>query len=232
MRPRFTFIEAICIATCVALFSGVCAFGQRRPTSRDPQTRPSAIDYSRFSHSTKKHQAECNTCHKVPSDGWKKTKPYPDITDYPDHAACVSCHRPQFFRTDRPVICSGCHTKVSPRDDARFPFRNPADNRQFSIIFPHDKHQDVIATRLQPPLRHESFAFRLAAFNHSVDDKRYNNCTICHLQQTDTLKPPNAGWIDGFVPDIASFKTAPASHGSCFNCHWKSQQPIASNCAG
>jgi len=44
------------------------------------------IDYSKFSHSTKKHQAECKTCHVIPSKKWSK---FPDIVDYPDHAACV-----------------------------------------------------------------------------------------------------------------------------------------------
>ena len=230
MRTRFTLIKPITFAavTCLAVFSCGSAFGQRRRTPQRPQNRPPAIDYSKFSHATKKHQAECSTCHKIPSEGWQKTKSHPDITDYPDHAACVSCHRPQFFRTDRPVICSVCHTKVSPRDDARFPFRKPTSLLQFSIIFPHDKHQDVIA-QLQPPL-----VFPRATFNHRVDDKAqlYNNCTICHVQQTDAPRPPNNAWADGFVPDTASFKTAPSGHASCFNCHWKSQQPIAGNCAG
>ena len=40
-----------------------------------------------------------------------KTSSYPDIIDYPGHDACVSCHRLQFFKGPRPVICSGCHTK-------------------------------------------------------------------------------------------------------------------------
>lgn len=233
MQSRFTFIEAMTLATCVALLSCISVDAQRRRTPPRPQNRPPAIDYSKFSHATKKHQAECSTCHKVPSEGWQKTRSHPDITDYPDHAACVSCHRPQFFRTDRPVICSVCHTKVSPRDDVRFAFRKPNALLQFTTIFPHDKHQDVIARMTGPP-RLESFGFRRAAFNHSVDDRPqlYNNCTICHVQQTDVLKPPKNGWLDGFVPDTASFKTAPSGHASCFNCHWKSQQPVATNCAG
>ena len=216
----------------VALFLLCSLFSvsaQRRPTTRRTQpTKPTAIDYSKFSHATQKHQGACNTCHKIPTDNWQKTRAYPDITDYPGHSACVSCHRPQFFRTDRPAICSVCHTKVSPRDDARFAFRKPNSLLQFSIIFPHDKHQDVIAQLQQP------FVFRRVSFNHRVDDKAqlYNNCTICHVQQTDAPRPPNNAWADGFVPDTASFKTAPSSHASCFNCHWKSQPPIASNCAG
>lgn len=147
-----------------------------------------AIDYSKFSHSTPKHKATCNTCHKIT---------FPDINDYPAHEACVSCHRPQFFRGARPPICSVCHSRTSPRDDVRYAFRNPASKLQFTIEFPHDKHQDVIA---------------LLRFAHPPQG--YNNCTICHASQNNT------------------FKAVPKEHASCFNCHWKSQEPVAANCNG
>lgn len=146
------------------------------------------IDYSKFSHSTPKHKAACNTCHKIE---------FPDITDYPSHNACVSCHRPQFFRSAKPPICSVCHSKTSPRDDVRYAFRNPASKLQFTIDFPHDTHQDVIAQ---------------VRFAHPPQG--YNNCTICHASQT------------------ATFKAVPTKHASCFNCHWKSQEPVAANCNG
>jgi len=146
------------------------------------------IDYTKFSHSTQKHRSTCNSCHKIT---------FPDITDYPSHDACVSCHRPQFFKGARPPICSVCHSKTSPRDDVRFAFRNPATKLQFDVEFPHDKHQDVIA-----------FAFAHAP------QQNYNNCTICHASRT------------------ATFKAAPTDHSSCFNCHWKSQEPVAANCNG
>ena len=140
-------------------------------------------DYSKFSHSTEKHQRACNTCHR----------PYADAGDYPDHEACVSCHRRQFFRGARPQICSVCHSKTSPRDDVRLAFRKADSRRQFTIDFPHDTHQDLIGfTRAQ----------------------NYNNCTICHETRT------------------ATFKAVPTDHASCFNCHWKSQEPVAANCKG
>ena len=120
----------------------------RRPASA-PRSPAATVDYSRFSHATKKHQGACNTCHKVPTDNWKKVRDFPDVADFPGHAACVSCHRPQFFKGAKPVICSDCHSKVSPKDDARFAFRNPAAPSQFLIEFPHDKHQDVIARTLR-----------------------------------------------------------------------------------
>jgi hypothetical protein len=215
---------------------GVSAQKQRRrtPVKRQAITRPAAIDYSRFSHATKKHQGTCNTCHKVPTKNWQKARDYPDVADYPDHDACVSCHRAQFFKGAKPVICSICHTKVSPRDDARFAFRNPASPRQFLIEFPHDKHQDVIARLIRkwqteaPPL------FVNASFNLSADEKtkHFNNCEICHAPRTNAPAAPAAGWPDSFAPDAATFKASPRSHASCFNCHWKSQPPTGEDCAG
>jgi len=154
------------------------------------------IDYTKFSHSTQKHRSTCNSCHKIT---------FPDITDYPSHDACVSCHRPQFFKGARPPICSVCHSKTSPRDDVRFAFRNPATKLQFDTEFPHDKHQDVIAFVRRPQ--------RAIALAHAPQ-QNYNNCTICHASRT------------------ATFKAAPKDHSSCFNCHWKSQEPVAANCNG
>lgn len=232
---RTNVLRTILIACVIALCSFLPVLAQRRMPTTRTSPRPAAIDYSKFSHSTKKHQAACDTCHKVPTGNWQKTQSYPDITDYPGHASCVSCHRAQFFKSARPAICSVCHSKVSPRDDARFTFRKPASRLQFAIVFPHDKHQDVIARLLLPAPRNDGFSFRRVAFSHSQGDDKtplYNNCTICHSQLTVSPKPSNDSWIDGFVPDTLSFKSAPSTHSSCFNCHWKSQQPIAKNCVG
>src|SRR6266566_1502701 len=239
---------------------GFSAQKQRRrlPANPRPASRPTNIDYSRFSHATKKHQGACNSCHKIPTNNWKKVRDYPDIADYPGHDACVSCHRPQFFKGAKPVICSICHTKVSPRDDVRFVFRNPAAPTQFLIEFPHDKHQDVIALLERPPysapvtqtvsLRrawaHSRFVARetpqtnVLRYNilsaRFADDKtkHYNNCEICHSPRTTPPSAPVTGWTDAFIPDAASFKDAPTLHAACFNCHWKSQQPTSENCGG
>ena len=213
------------------------ALGQKR-SARKPTERRSvtpSIDYSRFSHATKKHQGACNTCHKVPTANWKKAREFPDVADFPGHDACVSCHRQQFFKGARPVICSGCHSKVSPRDDARFAFRNRAAPSQFLIEFPHDKHQDVIARIFRRPVDNDGQLFVRASFTAAnADDKakHYNNCEICHSPRSNAPAAPPKGWPDSFVPDAATFKDAPVSHASCFNCHWKSQPPTNDNCAG
>jgi hypothetical protein len=241
MRPAVR-SSLLVICASVVLCAVVCmlaptAAAQRRKSGRAPapRNRPTATDYSHFSHATRQHQAACNTCHKVPTDNWKKVRDFPDLADFPGHDACVSCHRAQFFKGAKPTICSDCHTKVSPRDDARFAFRNPASKRQFLIEFPHDKHQDVIA-RLFRQLRVKTPPqFVLAGFSDSAfaDEKakHYNNCEICHQPRTNSLAA-GLSLPDAFVPAPDTFKLAPLSHGSCFNCHWSSQQPVKDNCSG
>src|SRR4030095_3247819 len=169
----------------VLLLVGV-VHSQRRPTAR-----PAAptVDYTKFSHATTKHQGACITCHKIPSPGWQKASTYPDVRDYPGHEACVSCHRPQFFKGARPPICAVCHSKTSPRDEARFPFRNPASSLQFNAKFPHDKHQDVIALFRGGPADSSTALFAHARFRIAADDHTYHNCTICHIPQAHVPKP-------------------------------------------
>jgi len=230
--PGVFFIGAICF-----LMTGVSAQkqGRRLPGNPRPASRPTNIDYSSFSHATKKHQGACNSCHKIPTNNWKKVRDYPDVADYPGHDACVSCHRPQFFKGVKPVICSICHTKVSPRDDVRFVFRNPAAPTQFLIEFPHDKHQDVIARMFRRLSAEKQPQFLPTLFAPAAADdktKHYNNCEICHGPRTTPPSAPVTGWTDAFIPDAASFKDAPTSHAACFNCHWKSQQPTSENCGG
>src|SRR5215203_787236 len=94
---------------------------QRRPPARVQRPR---VDYTKFTHSTAAHRKvadskdSCASCHKSPSDNWAQVRErdtaFPDITDYPEHDSCLSCHRQQFFRGVRPAICTVCHTVVSP----------------------------------------------------------------------------------------------------------------------
>lgn len=233
---RAAFCAASLFILLAASFPEV-ALAQRRTPRRPTRRAQPAIDYSKFSHATEKHKQACNTCHKAPTKNWQKAGTFPDVADYPDHDACVSCHRRQFFRGARPPICTVCHTKVSPRDDARFAFRDPAALRQFTIEFPHDKHQDVIARTWKVAEPRALIEFRTVAFavkTAAQDDKTktYNNCAICHAAGATNPLPPAGGWVDSFSPDAATFKAVPTSHSSCFNCHWKSQVPVSSDCKG
>jgi len=246
MRRLLTLIVLLTLASLIVQPESILSrFAQssvaaqtRRSTQRrrQPARAPvRGIDYSKFSHATKKHQEKCSSCHTVPTSNWQKSRGFPDVADFPDHEACVSCHRQQFFRGARPVICTNCHTVVSPRDDARMPFRNPMSSRQFTIEFPHDRHQDVIALHLRKLRDNAREVLFLRATFAFVDEKKptYNNCEICHGPKAGSLTPPPRGWIDGFKPAAADvFKSAPEGHSACFNCHWKGQAPVAENCEG
>jgi len=61
---------------------------------------------------------------------------------------------------------------------------------------------------------HDKHQDAIALLRFAHPPQGYNNCTICHGSRT------------------ATFKAAPSDHGSCFNCHWKSQEPVAANCNG
>jgi len=237
--PMLLVVGAFLVGLVLMLLIGNLSATAQTRKRRRPVT-PARIDYSKFSHTTEKHRGECLTCHKNPTPNWRRVREYPDVADYPGHAACVSCHRQQFFKGANPEVCLVCHLKSSPRDDRRYFFRNAASSRQFSIEFPHDKHQDVIAilrprsietaTTGQPRFTKALFSISSAGFDSP--GKAYNNCTICHSEQPTPPGPPAGGWVDSFSPDAATFKSVPVSHASCFNCHWKSQPPISTDCAG
>lgn len=204
--------------------------------------RGTAAKYSAFLHSSDKHKGlACNACHKIPTT-WTAGRDFPDAADFPDHDACVRCHRQQFFTRQAfvatgPAICTVCHVRAAPREDGRFVFGKPnranqaakaKDERQFGIEFPHDKHQNVIATLRRP----SDLRFVLASFVADDDAKKpdYNNCSICH-QANKTLAveslPPKTDPAT-FYP----FKTMPRSHDACFACHWKNLKPAGDDCAG
>lgn len=237
---------------------------QRRGAPRRKIVQRSGKASNNFVHNIPGHRESCNTCHKTPT-GFSNAETltgedykYPDITDYPEHESCINCHRQQFFKGARPAICSVCHTKVSPRDKARFAFPRTNQAGEFSIRFPHNTHQDIIA-EVENPLGSggiESAHFANAKFvlpANLQDDKDkkpktdFNNCTICHAPavaktyNTAPRRPQLVALETGMVTashleKIAApqgyFKALPSGHDSCFNCHYSEQQPIRTNCAG
>lgn len=193
--------------------------------------------YTDFPHSAKAHRLECSTCHKFPSDNWKKVRPeadaFPDITDYPKHQSCINCHKQEFFRGAPPKICSICHVNPSPRDSTRHPYPNPREvfdlspkgkvaESDFLVGFPHATHVDIVSQR-GPAGR----AFINAAFTRpSRRLAGEESCSVCHktmMPQGDskdeyvTPPPPKLG--DAFWLKKGTFKTAPIGHTTCFTCH-------------
>ena len=201
------------------VLSGTPAAAQRRVQPR--------ANYSDFNHTTHvtKEKLACNSCHKVPTKNWKEVRKgdaaFPDVTEFPEHASCLNCHRQQFFARERPVpkICANCHVKATPRDTARHPFPSLGEAflstakaanfvSEFRVFFPHDKHGDV-------------------------------ECADCHQtyqpqgksdEEFVTKPPKDIG--DAFWLKKGTFKTRPLTHATCFTCHNQESElpPLPANC--
>jgi hypothetical protein len=244
----------------ISFIIAACAVGiitaqtRRRPRTSKPAPqqqapRGSATKYSAFLHSSDKHKSlACNACHKIPT-AWTAKRNFPDVADFPDHDACVRCHRQQFFTAQAfvgtgPAICTVCHVRAAPREDARFVFGNPnaagqptrsKEEWQFTIEFPHDQHQNAIAEGG----KRRGFQSMWSESHHGLksmplDDQKvdYNNCSICHVTNQNASTGTLSGAADSFVPPNGTFKTMPRSHDACFNCHWKNLKPASDDCAG
>ncbi len=216
---------------------------QRRRTQRGsskPKTPPKPkIDYTKFSHTTHAvtQKLACNSCHKVPSKNWnvvrKGDAAFQDVADFPEHSACLSCHKEQFFARERPApsICSNCHIAVTPKDTARWLFPSLGDLTdpklkrrefvsEFGVGFPHDKHIDVVGMILD---RRQLFTNVLFQEKKPAPPK---SCPVCHetylpqgkSSEEYVVKPPkDIG--DNFWLKKGTFKTIPSSHTICFTCH-------------
>jgi Cytochrome c7 and related cytochrome c len=230
MNSRVRIIFVLLVATLFgAIFLNVST-AQRRKDS--------------FSHASKSHvKINCASCHKNPTANWISARGYPDVADYPGHASCIGCHRADFFAGNRPAICAGCHTNPGPRGAARFPFPVRTRSQEFNTIFPHDVHQNLIASN--SPKNDIAVAHFVNASFRPADDPKasaFNNCAVCH-QTTATLpkfgprklpllKPLADAVAETFAPTAVFFKNSPNSHASCFTCHYQNQKPARTDCAG
>jgi len=203
------------VAFSFCFLQGDRASAQRKRTSRSRTQKSKAppkpkVDYAKFSHQTHvvTQKLACSSCHKVPSKNWKDVRngdaAFPDVADFPEHASCLNCHRPQFFARERPapVICSNCHIAVTPRDTARWLFPSLGDLTdpklkrrefvsEFGVGFPHDKHIDVVGLNQPVPTNRASFVkalFRLRdrdPGNEATGEQNKpagppKSCPVCH----------------------------------------------------
>ena len=198
-----------------------------------------------FSHRTREHKRiDCASCHKVPSPNWISARGYPDVADYPGHASCVSCHRSDFFQGNHPAICSTCHVSSGPRGEARFPFPRRARFQEFATIFPHNVHQDLIASNIDRQNVAVAHFMPASYRSHPTDDKpQFKNCAICHQTTAElpkfdnripasTLNALAEPGVNNFTPSAGFFKNAPNNHTSCFSCHYQNAEPTRIDCAG
>lgn len=201
-------------------------------------------DYSNFSHRTKEHRGNCNSCHQIPTANWASARSYPDVADYPGHASCINCHRTQFFAGPKPAICTICHVVVSPRASGRFKFPHNPGRSEFETIFPHNLHQDIIARNIEEPIAVAHFVNANFILDDEKKDEKpkFNNCAICHItpeklpntrprKTKEKLSMVASAHGDSFRPTAAFFKTLPQNHASCFNCHYQGQRPTKTECA-
>src|SRR5438874_10566153 len=127
--------------------------------------------YSNFTHEShgknskdaNARNLKCTDCHLIPSalapdKIAAATKPSVTV-GYPYHDSCLRCHQQQFYRGDRPPICTVCHSRVAVRLTSRdvyqqFPSAKPGDilAREFPGYYPHRLHQSVMA-RSRPSMR-------------------------------------------------------------------------------
>lgn len=236
---------------------------QTRPrTPRRPTPAPKRrVNYSKFSHSThvQEQKLACDSCHKFPSKNWKEVRKgddaFPDVTDQPEHQACLNCHRTQFFARERPapVICSNCHIAVTPQNTARYPFPSLGQPflaskmgqtfvSDFKVLFPHDKHVDVVGGLHFRPRENLSFALARASFpSGKPQDAQSKSCPVCHEtyqpqgKSADEFvtKPPKNFPEEAFWLKKGAFKTKPTTHAACTNCHSEEAgvPPAPADCA-
>ena len=221
---------------------------QRRPQKKVATPKKPRVDYTKFSHQTHvvDQKLVCSSCHQVPSKNWKEVRKgdaaFPDVSDFPEHASCLNCHRTQFFARERPapVICSNCHIANSPRDTSRWVFpslgevNDPLKKRrefvsEFGVGFPHDKHIDVVGFNAPRPARDGRDAggwFATVSLQEKKKDEPPKSCPVCHetyqpqgdsSEEYATKPPKNLG--DNFWLKKGTFKTIPNSHTVCFTCH-------------
>jgi hypothetical protein len=214
----------------------------RRPPNRTRKPAQPRVDYSQFSHTThvEKQKLACDSCHKFPTKNWKELRKgdagFQDVGDFPEHAACLNCHRQQFFARERPapVICSNCHIAVTPRDTARWLFPSLGDltdpklkrreaASEFAVGFPHDKHLEVVG--FNPTRRQRAVPFSNVSFRVRTEDAP-KSCAICHQtyqpqgnSSDEYLTKPPKNLNDAFWLKKGTFKTIPNSHATCFTCH-------------
>jgi len=239
----FAFLVLVAAVECSPTAAAAPSAPQKksqRSRARRPKVTPAPrVDYTKFSHTTHAvtQKLACDSCHKVPSKNWKEFRKgdaaFPDVTDFPEHSACLSCHRAQFFARERPApaICSNCHIAVTPRDNARWLFPSLGDVTdpklkrrefvsEFGVGFPHDKHIDVVG------LNQGSRAGFVNAWFQEKKPAPPKSCPVCHetykpqgKSSEEYVVPPPKTIGDAFWLKKGAFKTIPNSHTICFTCH-------------
>src|SRR6266496_6109204 len=164
---------------------------QTRHRSSAPPSEKAANKYSNFTHESHGEHAKhpqarnlkCSDCHVIPSAKEPDrvaaaTKPTA-MLGYPYHDSCLRCHQQQFYRGDRPPICTVCHSRVAVRLTSRdvypqFPSLKRGDvlAREFPGYYPHSLHQSVMArSRPSPRDTNSALIWQRVSFSSRTMDK-------------------------------------------------------------
>ena len=196
-----------------------------------------------FSHNTRAHKegkfASCAACHTLPTKNWMsprrdKQPPFPDVATFPSHISCFGCHTKDIYSAGG-AFCGTCHTVPTMRARAVKPFPVASHPSQFTTLFPHNVHQDLIAANEPEPqvavahFVNASFSFR----DEKPKGPTFYNCAICHsttdaapkyvARKLPLLKPLADAITDTFAKPVTAefFKDSPDGHASCFSCHYQ-----------
>lgn len=209
-----------------------------------------------FSHNTAAHKQgkykDCSSCHTLPTKNWTsprrdKLAAFPDVVNFPYHTSCFGCHTRDIY-SNGGAFCGTCHTVPTMRARAVLAFPIKSHPSQFTTLFPHDVHQDLIASNRGSASGVAVAHFVPAAF-YPLDEKpkpTFYNCAICHETTARIPKnePRKLGLLKplcDIVPDVFQvpikaefFKDSPSGHESCFTCHYQFKNLPADkqSCAG
>ena len=214
----------------------------------------SASQVRLFSHNTRAHKdgkyKDCASCHSLPTKNWASARraAFPDVATFPSHTSCFGCHTKDIYSRGG-AFCGNCHVVPTMRARSVSPFPARSRPSQFTTLFPHNIHQDLIA-RNGRDTGYVTAHFIRASFgsgNAVLDDKpNFYNCAICHTtgaraRKYESRKPSGLRALGEIIPDTfeapitpSFFKESPQNHSSCFNCHYQYKNlPLdKQNCAG
>ena len=250
---------------------------RQRRVPKPAASQQATSKYSNFTHQShgkdsndpRARLLKCNNCHLIASAaepdriGAVTSTKRNIVLGYPYHDACLRCHEhdKDFYRGDRPAICSVCHSRVAVRLTSRdvfpqFPSTKHSNltSSELPAYFPHGLHQSLLALDRRQRRDMDAPSFARISFNFPDVENKWSSaldCDACHFTDSrGVIALPLAGLRseDSFTTIARNtFETIPGfddagAHRHCFNCHWeagkpgnetdKPFQPTGDNCVG
>jgi DNA-directed RNA polymerase subunit RPC12/RpoP len=214
--PRMkTSILALACLLVIGAYFGLPSYAEeaarvevQRPRANKPQTSkpPATRERASFDHKRNEHaKVSCNVCHRV-------TPQQIEVTTFPAHPTCVSCHNfaKEYF-TRGTGFCGVCHQggPTSKAASGLFNFKEKTDRlhalvgSDFGIDFSHIAHRKPLPASFEfLPVTTQPTG--LPASKLTAGDTA--RCTDCHQR----IKKANAGENE---------LTIGKGHSTCFQCH-------------